>query len=102
MDIPGKMAEKIFRWKIEVVEIIMIDKIMTPIAAMLAGNGFVALLSGGVFFRHLPLYFIVYEYRGAVSIVITDTPVRKSRPFIREWSERLRPLAYVSPYQLSW
>jgi hypothetical protein len=49
MDMPGKMAEEIFRWKIKVVEVIMIDKIMTPIAAMLSGHEFVALLSGGVF-----------------------------------------------------
>jgi hypothetical protein len=49
MDMPGKMAKEIFRRKIEVVEVIMIDKIMTPIAAMLSGYEFVALLSGGVF-----------------------------------------------------
>jgi len=53
MDMPGKMAEEIFRGKIEGIEIVMIDEIMAPIAAMLTGNKFVTLLSGKGFVCHL-------------------------------------------------
>jgi hypothetical protein len=52
MDMVVKMTEEIFRWKVEIIKIVVINEIMAPIAAMLSGYKFVVLLSGGVFFCH--------------------------------------------------
>ena len=67
------MGEKILRRKIEVVEVIMIDEIMTPIAAMLIGNKIVALLSGRVFIGHFSAYSMDYCGKGEADIIGADT-----------------------------
>jgi hypothetical protein len=61
MDLAGNMGEKILRRKIEVIEIVVIDEIVTPIAAMLAGYKYVLEFPGGIV---LPSHFSVpFRYK---------------------------------------
>ncbi len=51
----------------------MIDEIMTPIAAMLTGNKFIALLSCRVFFCHFSIYLMIYRGNVETDVIGVDS-----------------------------
>jgi hypothetical protein len=64
MDLAGNMGEKILRRKIEVIEIVVINEIVPPKAAMLTGDEFVLPFPGGIVLTcHFSVPFI-YKIAG--------------------------------------